>query len=52
VVAEPGETVFLPLSWWHQVKSLDTCISFSFSNLAVPNHFDYVNPDIPHWCAK
>ena len=38
VTAEPGDTVFLPLGWWHQVTALDTILSFSYSNLAVPNH--------------
>jgi hypothetical protein len=41
VVVEPGETVFLPLAWWHQVTSLDRCISLSFTNLDVPNKFDF-----------
>jgi len=41
VVVEPGETMFLPLAWWHQVSSLDRCISLSFTNLAVPNEFDF-----------
>ena len=41
VVVEPGETMFLPLAWWHQVTSLDKCISLSFTNLAVPNEFDF-----------
>lgn len=41
VVVEPGETVFLPLAWWHQVSSLDKCISLSFTNLDVPNTFDF-----------
>jgi len=49
VIVEPGETVFLPLSWWHQVTSLDTCISFSFSNLDLPNLYVYQNPEIHHW---
>ncbi len=43
VVVEPGETVFLPLAWWHQVTSLDKCISLSFTNLDVPNQFDFGN---------
>ena len=40
VVVEPGETVFLPLGWWHQVRSLDVSLSFSYSNLyaAQPLH--------------
>ena len=41
VVVEPGETVFLPLAWWHQVTSLDKCISLSFTNLDLPNTFDF-----------
>jgi hypothetical protein len=49
VVVEPGETVFLPLAWWHQVTSLDVSLSFSFTNLAVPNQFSYENPSIHNW---
>jgi ribosomal protein L16 Arg81 hydroxylase len=49
VVLEPGETVFLPLGWWHQVSSLDVSLSFSFSNLTVPNEFSYQNPSITNW---
>jgi hypothetical protein len=49
VVVEPGETVFLPLAWWHQVSSLDVSLSFSFTNLDVPNHFVYQNPEIRNW---
>ena len=49
VVVEPGETVFLPLGWWHQVTSLDVSLSFSYSNLAVPNHYAFANPDIHDW---
>jgi hypothetical protein len=49
VIVEPGETVFLPLGWWHQVTSLDVSLSFSYSNLAVPNHYIYQNPDIHDW---
>ena len=49
VVVEPGETMFLPLAWWHQVSSLDVSLSFSFTNLDVPNHFVYQNPEIHNW---
>jgi hypothetical protein len=49
VVVEPGETVFLPLGWWHQVRSLDVSLSFSFSNIAVPNQYTFDNPRITNW---
>jgi len=49
VIVEPGETVFLPLGWWHQVTSLDVSLSFSYSNLALPNHYEYANPNMPEW---
>ena len=47
VVVESGETMFLPLGWWHQVASLDVSLSFSYSCLAVPNHFEYPDPAAP-----
>jgi hypothetical protein len=47
VVVEPGETMFLPLGWWHQVSSLDVSLSFSYSCLAVPNQFAYPDPALP-----
>ncbi len=49
VIAEPGDTVFLPLGWWHQVRSLDVSLSFSYSNLAVPNQYTFKNPSIHNW---
>lgn len=49
VIVEPGETVFLPLGWWHQVTALDVSLSFSFSNLALPNHYSFQNPTITNW---
>ena len=44
VTVEPGETLFVPVGWWHQVRSLDVCISLSFTNVALPNEFSYRNP--------
>jgi hypothetical protein len=49
VVVEPGDTVFLPLGWWHQVTALDVSLSFSYSNLDLPNEFAYANAEITNW---
>lgn len=50
-VLEPGDTLFLPLGWWHQVSSLEMSMSFSYTNFdaGVPNEFSYVNPSIGNW---
>ncbi|MBC7735197.1 MAG: cupin-like domain-containing protein [Bacteriovorax sp.] len=49
VTAEPDDSVFLPFGGWHQPTALDTSLSFSYSNLAVPNHYNYLNPEIRNW---
>ncbi len=49
VVLEPGELIFIPVGWWHQVKSLDTSISLSFTNFIFPNQYNYKDPNIPSW---
>jgi Cupin-like domain len=49
VIVEPGETVFLPLGWWHQVTSLDVSLSFSYSNIDIPNEYAFANPSISNW---
>ncbi|MCU0968712.1 MAG: cupin-like domain-containing protein [Rubrivivax sp.] len=45
VVLHPGETLFLPLGWWHQVESLDVSVSLSYTNLAFAGAFDYPAPE-------
>ena len=44
VVVEPGETLFVPVGWWHQVESLDVSISLSFTNFSRTNQFSWQNP--------
>lgn len=44
VVVEPGETMFLPVGWWHAVESLDRSISTSFINFNLPNNWIFKNP--------
>lgn len=41
VTLEPGETLFVPLGKWHQVRSPDISISLSFTNVALPYDFRY-----------
>jgi len=38
-VLEPGEVLFIPVGWWHQVRSLDVSVSVSFTNFLVPNAY-------------
>lgn len=44
VVVEAGEALFVPLSWWHAVTSLEPCISMTFTGFPFPNHWDYYYP--------
>ena len=46
---EPGDTLFLPLGWWHQVAGLEVSVSLSFSNLGADNEFTYQDPSITDW---
>ncbi len=38
-ILQPGETLFIPIGWWHSVESLDMSISVSFTHFNVNNHF-------------
>jgi Family of unknown function (DUF6065)/Cupin-like domain len=37
VTLSPGEIIFVPLAWWHQVKSLDFSITITYTNFLWPN---------------
>jgi hypothetical protein len=37
VVLGPGEILFMPLAWWHQVKSLDFSVTVTYTNFLWPN---------------
>jgi hypothetical protein len=44
IVLEPGEILFMPLAWWHQVKALDFSVTFTFTNFRWPNDFHVSYP--------
>jgi hypothetical protein len=37
VLLEPGEILFMPLAWWHQVRSLDFSVTLTYTNFRWPN---------------
>jgi len=46
VIVNPGEILFIPVGWWHHVRSLDTSISVSFTNFEFPNRYHFRQPAI------
>ena len=36
-VLEPGEILFMPIAWWHQVTSLDFSVTITYTNFLWPN---------------
>ena len=40
----PGQALFIPVGWWHHVRSLEPSINFSCTNFKKPNHFEWYKP--------
>ena len=38
-VLEPGDAVFIPINWWHQLRALQISISVAFTNFRLDNTF-------------
>ena len=39
VLLEPGDALFVPLGWWHQVTALDFSVTATHTNFLWPNDF-------------
>ncbi|MCL2449063.1 MAG: cupin-like domain-containing protein [Polyangiaceae bacterium] len=44
VVLSPGDALFVPVGYWHEVRALDVSISIGFSAFRKPNQFDWYRP--------
>jgi hypothetical protein len=37
VTLNPGEIIFMPIAWWHQVRALDFSVTITYTNFLWPN---------------
>ena len=44
VVLGPGDALFIPLGWWHQVTALDFSVTITHTNFRWPNDFHQSYP--------
>lgn len=44
VILEPGQALFVPVAWFHEVTALDPSITLSFLRFAWANHFHWLGP--------
>ncbi|MFO7029225.1 hypothetical protein B9T07_03990 [Limnospira fusiformis CCALA 023] len=45
-ILEPGEVIFIPVGWWHHVRSLEPSISVSMTNFVFPNTYEWKYPQV------
>jgi hypothetical protein len=48
VILEPGEALFIPVGWWHDVRSLEVSINLSLMNFREANQFGWYCPGNCH----
>lgn len=41
LILQPGEVLFIPIGWWHHVRSLDVSMTLTFSNFVFPNRYNW-----------
>jgi ribosomal protein L16 Arg81 hydroxylase len=44
VIIEPGEILFIPIGWWHQLEALDFSVSLTYTNFRWKNDFHQTYP--------
>jgi hypothetical protein len=47
IVLGPGELLFIPLGWWHQVRALDFSVTVTYTNFLWPNDAHAAYPAAP-----
>jgi hypothetical protein len=46
VVLNPGDVLFIPVGWWHYVRSLEVSIMISYINFCFKNDYDWFQPSL------
>ena len=44
VTLKAGEALFIPVGWWHAVRSVSLSISLAMTHFDLPNQFDWFRP--------
>lgn len=52
VLLNPGDILFIPVGWWHQVRALDFSVSMTCTNFIWPNDAHISFPRDPHSVAS